>query len=143
MRFTKRGRLLLRETRGFESLPVALLLGILMAACTLGLGFRCIESAQRISRHRQAIEGFNSFIERARMVSAGGLGNGQRVELDLGGGEIVIDSNLVQLWMDGELVRSEALQLPVHAKDSPLVNGVYAIELKRGIRGYFLEVWKE
>ena len=132
-----------REAKGVESLPVALLLGIVMAACTLGLGLKCIDNAQGLSQRQRAIEGFNSFIERARMVSAGGLGNVQLVELELGGGEIVIDSKLAQLWIDGEVLRSEVLQLPIHAKNTRLEDGVYEIELKRGAQGYFLEVWQK
>ena len=38
-----------REAKGVESLPVALLLGVVMAACTLGLGLKCIDNAQGIN----------------------------------------------------------------------------------------------
>ena len=132
-----------REAKGVESLPVALLLGIVMAACTLGLGLKCIDNAQTFDLRQRAIESFNSFIERARTASAGGFGNTQLVELELGGGEIVVDSKLAQLWIDGEVLRSEVLQLPIHAKNARLEDGVYEIELKRGAQGYFLEVREE
>ena len=131
-----------REAKGVESLPVSLLLGIVMAACTLGLGLKCIDNAQTFDQRQRAIGSFNSFIERASAVSFGGVGNVQRVELELGGGEIVIDSKLAQLRVGEEVLRSEVLQLPVYAKNARLENGVYEIELKRGTQGYFLEVRK-
>ena len=132
-----------REAKGVESLPVALLLGIVMATCTLGLGLKCIDNAQGLDLRQRAIEGFNSFIERASVVSFGGVGNVQRIELELGGGEIVIDFKLAQLWVGEEVLRSEVLQLPVYAENARLEDGVYEIELKRGTQGYFLEVRKE
>ena len=66
----------------------------------------------------------------------------QRIELELGGGEIYIDSKLAQLWVGEEVLRSEVLQLPVDTKNTRLGDGVYEIELKRGAQDYFLEVRK-
>ncbi|MDI6884276.1 MAG: hypothetical protein QMD00_04000 [Hadesarchaea archaeon] len=130
-----------REAWGVESLPVALMLGAVLGASTLAIGAACLDQAQRLSGRQRAIDSFNHFVERARMLGAGGVGSIQLVELELGGGEIIVDGELVQLMLDGELVRSDVLPLPVSAPESELNSGSYLIELKRGASGgCFLEV---
>lgn len=130
-----------RESAGVESLPVVLLLGTTLAACTLGLGVEAMARAQSLSERQRAIESFNTFIERALVASSGGLGSQQWVELELAGGELVVDSNLVQLSVGGEVLRSEILPLPVVLEDGghEIGEGGYTIELQRGQEGgYFL-----
>jgi hypothetical protein len=79
------------DAGGIESLPVALLLGAVLGASTLAIGFTCLDQAQRLDERQRAIDGFNLFIERARMLSAGGVGSVQLVELELGECKIVLD----------------------------------------------------
>jgi len=131
-----------RDSWGVESLPVVLLLGVALAACTIGLGLRCLGDVQRLGGRHRAIESFNTFVERARMVSAGGVGNAQEVELELGGGRISIDAEVVQLSVGEEGLRSEILPLPIRADDMEgLCSGTYVIELQRDVEGgYFLGV---
>jgi len=131
-----------RDSWGVESLPVVLLLGAALAACTLGLGLRCIGDTQTFDERHRAIERFNTFVERAHMVSAGGVGNAQEVELELGGGRISIDAEVVQLSVGEEVLRVEILPLPIRADDMEgLCSGTYVIELQRDVEGrYFLGV---
>lgn len=133
-----------RDAKGVESLPVVLLLGTVLAASTLAIGTTCLDRVRRLGERQRAIESFNSFVERARMISAGGIGNLQQVELELAGGKLLFDSNLVQLIYGGEVLRSETLPLPVVQDGGgfEIGTGSYAIELQRGSEGkYFLEVW--
>jgi hypothetical protein len=126
-----------RDAKGVESLPVVLLLGAVLAASTLAIGTACLDERQR------AIESFNIFVERARMASTGGIGSVQQVELELTGGKLVVDANLVQLIYGEEVLRSETLPLPVVQDGGgfEIGTGSYAIELLRGGEGgYFLEV---
>lgn len=124
-----------RDVRGMESLPVALLLGTVLGASTLAIGLSCLDQAQRMSERQRAIDSFNGFIERARMLSAGGVGSVQSVELELGGGMIIVEGKTVQLVLDGNLVRSEVLSLPLSTPELQLVSGDYLIELERGLNG--------
>jgi len=136
--------MLRRDGKGVESLPVVLLLGAVLAASTLAIGAACLDRAKRLGERQCAIESFNSFIERARMASAGGVGNVQQVELELAGGKLLFDSNLVQLIYGEEVLRSETLPLPVvqDCGGFEIGAGSFAIELLRGSEGeYFLEVW--
>jgi len=131
------------DSAGVESLPVLLLLGIVLAACALGLGMEAMARAQSLGERQRAIESFNTFVERARMASAGGLGSERWVELELSGGKLVVDANLVQLIYGEEVLRSEILPLPVvlNGGDFEIDAGSYAIELRRDDKdGYFLEV---
>jgi hypothetical protein len=132
-----------RNAKGVESLPVVLLLGAVLAASTLAIGTICIDRAQRIGERQHAIESFNSFVERARMTSAGGIGSVQQVELGLNGGKLVFDANLVQLTYGEEVLRGEILPLPIVLDGGgfEIGAGSYSIELQRdGEDGYFLEV---
>ena len=131
------------NAKGVESLPVVLLLGILLAASTLAIGTTCLDRAQRLGERQHAIESFNTFVERAHMASAGGIGSIQQVELELNGGKLVVDVNLVQLTYGEEVLRSETLPLPIVLEGGgfEIGAGIYAIELQRdGENGYFLEV---
>lgn len=130
------------NSKGVESLPVVLLLGVALAACTLGLGFRCLGNVQTLRGRQHAIESFDTFVERARMVSAGGVGSTQQVNLELIDGRISVDAELVQLSIGNEVLRSEILPLPIHAGDvEELRSGTYVIRLQRDAEdGYFLEV---
>ena len=132
-----------RDAKGVESLPVVLLLGAVLAASTLAIGTACLDRVQRLGERQRAIESFNTFVERTRMVSTGGIGSVQQVELELAGGEIVFDANLVQLIYGEEVLRSETLPLPVvqDGRGFEIGTGSYEIELLCGGEGgYFLEV---
>jgi len=132
-----------RDAKGVESLPVVLLLGAVLAASTLAIGTACLGRVQRLGERQRAIESFNIFVERARMASTGGIGSVQQVELELTGGKLVVDANLVQLIYGEEVLRSETLPLPVVQDGGgfEIGTGSYAIELLRGGEGgYFLEV---
>lgn len=132
-----------RDAKGVESLPVVLLLGAVLAASTLAIGTACLDRVQRLGERQRAIESFNTFVERTRMVSAGGIGSVQQVELELTGGKLVIDANLVQLIYGWEVLRSGILPLPVVQEGGgfEIGTGSYVIELRRdGEDGYFLEV---
>jgi len=132
-----------RDAKGVESLPVVLLLSAVLAASTLAIGTACLDRVQRLGKRQRAIESFNTFVERTRMVSIGGIGSVQQVALELAGGELVFDANLVQLIYGEEVLRSRILPLPVvqDGGDFEIGTGSYAIELLRGDEGgYFLEV---
>jgi len=132
-----------RDAKGVESLPVVLLLGAVLAASTLAIGTACLNRVQRLGERQRAIESFNTFVERTRMVSAGGIGSVQQVELELAGSELVVDANLVQLIYGEEVLRSGILPLPVVQEGGgfEIGTGSYQIELMRGGEGgYFLEV---
>ena len=130
-----------RDARGIEALPIALLLGAVLGASTLAIGFACLDQTQRLNERQRAIDGFNFFVERARMLSAGGVGSVQLVELELGESKIVLDGELVQLVTNEELVRSDVLPIPVSAPVSQLSSDTYLIGLKRGADGKcFLEL---
>ena len=124
-----------RDARGVEALPVALLLGAVLGASTLAIGFACLGQTQRLNERQRAIDGFNIFVERARMLSAGGVGSVQLVELELGGCKIILDGELVQLVTGEEVVRSDVLPIPVSAPVSRLSSGTYLVKLKRGADG--------
>ena len=132
------------DARGVENLPIILLLGIVLGACTLGIGARCLANVQNLSKLQQAVDDFNIFVERARIVSAGSEGNIQQIELDLSPGRIVARGQLLQLVIDGEIRKSEVLPLPILVdghEDCEIINGWYAIELRRNSRGeHFLEL---
>lgn len=131
------------DAKGVESLPVVLLLGAVLAASTLAIGTACLDRVQRLGERQRAIESFNIFVERTRMASTGGIGSVQQVELELTGGEIVFDANLVQLIYGEEVLRSRTLPLPVVQDGGgfEIGTGSYEIELLRGDEGgYFLEV---
>jgi len=132
------------DARGIETLPVVLLLGTVLGACTLGIGVRCLAGVQRLSELQQAVDDFNAFVERARIVCAGGEGNIQQIELDLPTGRTIVEGRLLQLVVGNEIRRSEVLPLPVLVDGNEaweIVNGRYEIELQRNSRGeYFLEL---
>ncbi|MFH1821765.1 MAG: hypothetical protein ABH852_04930, partial [Methanobacteriota archaeon] len=73
-----------RDDHGMESLPIALLLGTLLAASTVAIGAACLERVQRMGERQRVIDSFDLFVERAEFLSAGGMGSTQLVELDLG-----------------------------------------------------------
>ncbi len=130
-----------RDVRGMESLPVALLLGAVLGASTLAIGVACTNQAQRLSERQRAIDSFNFFVERARILSAGGIGSTQLVELDLAGGVIILGGDIVELVMGEETVRSDVLPLLVYSLETRVGSGSYLIELKRGADGScFLEM---
>ncbi len=133
----------LHNAKGVESLPIVLLLGAMLAASTLGIGTTCIDRTQRLDERQHAINSFNSFVERARIISAGGIGSIQQVELELNRGKLVFDAKLVQLTYDEEVLRSEILPLPIVLEGGgfKIGAGSYSIKLQRDDEyGYFLEV---
>ena len=131
----------MRRDRGIESLPVMLLLGAVLGASTLAIGLTSFDRAQRLDKRQRAIDSFDLFVERALILSAGGVGSVQMVELELGEYKIVLDGKLVRLVADEELVRSDVLPIPVSAPVFQLGSGAYLIGLKRGADGKcFLEL---
>lgn len=124
-----------RDSRGIESLPVVLLLGTVMGASTLAIGFACLDQARRMNERQRAIDSFNIFIERARMVSTGGAGSTRLVELELGECVIVLRGELVQLVAGGEILRSDVLPLPFYFSVPLLSSGSYRISLWRWLDG--------
>lgn len=133
-----------RDDRGVENLPIILLLGVMLGACTLGIGARCLANVRNLSELQQAVDDFNVLVERARIVSAGGEGNIQQIELNLSPGIIVGRGKLLQLVVGDEVRRSEVLPLPILVgghENWKIINGRYTIELQRNSRGwYFLEL---
>lgn len=124
-----------RDARGVEALPVALLLGAVLGASALAIGFACLDQTQRLNERQRAVDSFNLFVERTRMLSAGGVGSVQLIELELGGCKIILDEELVQLVTGEGVVRSDVLPIPVSTPLSQLGTGIYLIELKRGADG--------
>jgi hypothetical protein len=97
---------------------------------------------QNITDLQQAVDGFNVFVERAKIVCAGGEGSVQQIELDLPVGSIVVEGNLLQLVVGNEVRESELLPLQVIVygyETWKIVNGWYEIELQRNSLGdYYL-----
>jgi len=133
-----------RDARGIEALPMILLLGTVLGACTFGIGVRCLGNVQNLTELQQAVDGFNNFVERAKIVCAGGEGNVQQIELDLPVGSIVVEGNLLQLVVGKEVRESELLPLQVIVygyETWKIVNGCYEIELQRNSLGdYYLDL---
>jgi hypothetical protein len=130
-----------RDSRGIESLPVALLLGTVMGASTLAIGFACLDQTRRLNERQRAIDSFNIFVERAQMVSTGEVGNACPVELELGECMIALRGKLVQLVAGGEVIRSDVLPIPFYLSVPWLGSGTYEIGLMRWLDGkYFLTV---
>jgi hypothetical protein len=133
-----------RDARGIEALPMILLLGTVLGACTFGIGVRCLGNVQSLTEVQQAVDGFNVFVERAKIVCAGGEGNVQQIELDLPVGSIVVEGELLQLVVGKEVRESELLPLPVIVygyETWKIVNGWYEIELQRNSLGdYYLDL---
>jgi hypothetical protein len=121
-----------------------LLLGTVLGACTLGIGVRCLGNVQNLTELQQAVDGFNDFVDRAKIVCAGGEGSVQRIELDLPAGSIVVEGKLLRLVVGNEVRKSELLPLPVIVygyETWKIVNGWYEIELQRNSLGdYYLDL---
>jgi hypothetical protein len=132
------------DARGIEALPMILLLGTVLGACTFGIGVRCLGNVQNLTELQQAVDGFNLFVERAKIVCAGGEGNIQQIDLDLPVGSIVVEGNLLQLVVGNEIRESELLPLPIIVcgyETWKIVNGWYEIELQRNSLGdYYLDL---
>lgn len=132
-----------RDAKGVETLPIVLLLGTMLGACTLGIGARCLANVRKLAELQQAVDDFNSLVERARIVSAGSEG-ARQIELDLPTGRIVARGKLLQLVVGDEIRRSEVLPLLILIDSHEtweITNGEYTIELRRDSRDkYFLEL---
>ena len=126
-----------RDNRGIESLPVALLLGAFLGASTLAIGAACLERAQRMSGHQREVDSFNVFVERAQILSAGGVGGEQLVELELGDSSIRVEGRLVQLFADDTTVRSEFIPIEMVIEGKELRSGSYLMEIARAPDGRF------
>jgi hypothetical protein len=133
-----------RDARGIEALPMVLLLGTVLGACTLGIGIRCLGNVQNLTEVQQAVDGFNVFVERVKIVCAGGEGNVQQIELNLPVGSIVVEGELLQLVVDGEVRESELLSLPIifnGYETWKIASGLYEIELERNSFGdYYIDL---
>ena len=120
-----------REMRGIEGLPVVLLLGAILGASALVLGFKAIGRAADTEARQRAIRSFNEFTERTHIVALGGVGSTQQVELELEGTQMIFDSRLVQLVDGDEILRSEVIQLPIVASIDRLNGERCSMILKR------------
>lgn len=121
-----------------------LLLGTVLGACTFGIGVRCLGNVQNLTELQQAVDGFDDFVELARIACAGGEGNVQQIELDLPVGSIVVEGKLLQLMIGDEVRESELIPLPIIVygyETWEIVNGFYEIELQRDSWGdYYLDL---
>jgi hypothetical protein len=120
-----------REVRGIEGLPVVLLLGAILGASALALGFKAMGRAADTETRQRAIRSFNEFIERAHIVALGGVGSAQQVELELSGAQMLFNGRLVQLVDGDETLRSEVIQLPIVTSVGRLDGGRCSMTLKR------------
>lgn len=127
-----------RDDRGMESLPFALVLGSLLAASTIAIGVACLDRAQRLSEQQRAVDSFNLFVERVRVISAGGVGVAQIMELDLGDCSIVVDGELVLLMADGAVKLSDVVPLRILSDCGELRSGSYIMELERSAGGRYI-----
>ena len=123
---------------GVESLPIALLLGAMLAASTVAIGAACLERAQRMSERQRVVDSFNIFVERAQILSSGGFGGTQLVELELGDGSIRVEGRLVQLLAGDAVVRSEIVPLEMLVDGNGLRSGSYIMEIGRTADGRFI-----
>jgi hypothetical protein len=132
------------DARGIEALPMILLLGTVLGACTFGIGIRCLGNVKNLTEVQQAVGGFNVFVERAKIVCAGGEGNVHQIELNLPVGSIVVEGKLLQLVVGDEVRESVLMPLPVifHGYETwKIANGLYEIELVRNSFGdYYLDL---
>jgi len=120
-----------RETRGIEGLPVVLLLGAVLGASALAIGFKAMDRATDTEARQRAIRSFDEFIERVHIVALGGVGSTQQVELELSGARMLFDGRLVQLVDGDEILRSEVIQLPIVTSIARLDGGRCSMTLKR------------
>jgi len=120
-----------REVLGVEGLPVVLLLGAILGASTLALGFKAIGRAADTEARQRAIRSFDEFTERTRIVALGGVGSTQQVELELSGAQMLFNGRLVQLVDGDEILRSEVIQLQIVASIDRLNGGRCSMALKR------------
>jgi hypothetical protein len=127
-----------RETRGAESLPVVLLLGAMLGAGALAIGMACLDQARRMSEQQRAVDSFDLMVERAMIISGGGEGNKQYLELELGSYSIKVDGNLVRL-MDGKTaIRADALPLRLVVDGGEIKSGGYLMELELVTGGWYI-----
>jgi len=120
-----------REMRGVEGLPVVLLLGAILGASALALGFKAMGRAADTEARQRAIRSFDEFTERARIVALGGVGSTQQVELELDGTQMIFDGRLVQLVDGDEILKSEVIQLPIVTSVGRLDGGRCSMALKK------------
>jgi hypothetical protein len=120
-----------RETRGIEGLPVVLLLGAVLGASALAIGFKAMDRATDTEARQRAIRSFDEFIERVHIVALGGVSSTQQVELELAGTQMFFDGRLVQLVDGDEILRSEVIQLPIVTSIARLDGGRCSMTLKR------------
>jgi hypothetical protein len=116
---------------GIEGLPVVLLLGTILGASALTIGFKTLNQAADSEARQRAIRSFNEFVERARIVVLGGVGSTQQVELELSGAEMLLNARLVQLIDGDEILKSEVIQLPIVASVDRFNGGRCSMTLKR------------
>jgi|GEM_PF-3565886 len=130
-----------RDEAGIESLPVVLLLGAVLAVSSVAIGFASVDRAQRLSESQRSFYSFEFFVERAQLLSAGGIGGFQIVDLDLGDCVITVDGNIVQLISGVSVLRSETVALELLTLGGALRSGSYMMEVVRSEDGrYALKV---
>lgn len=127
-----------RDNRGVESLPITLLLGVVLGASAIAIGVTCLDRTQRLSERQRAIDSFNLLVEHAKIISAGGMGSVQLVELDLGDSSILVDGEHVQLLTGGAVTRSEIIPLQMSFDGEQLRSGSYLLELERLASGRYV-----
>lgn len=127
------------DARGVESLPVVLVLSVALGALAIGIGSRSMTQTKGLLEEQQDLESFNVLIEQARATSFGGIGGERRFDLDLSGGEILVDGRLVQLRIGDEIRRSEILPLPILSggrENLKIRSNSYSLALRRAASGY-------
>ncbi len=127
-----------QDQAGMESLPVALLLGAMLAASSVAIGAASVDRAERLSERGRILDSFKLFVERVRFLSAGGVGGIAVVVLDLGGCSIVADGRVVQLISGSSILSCEIVPLEMLTKGDRLGSGSYILEVKRFEDGSFV-----
>ncbi len=102
-----------RDIRGIESLPMVLVISIALGAFALAFGVKSLTQVRSLLEDQQAVESFDTFVERVYSISFGGTGSEQSFELDLPRSEIIVQGKLIQLKIENEIRRSKILPLPV------------------------------
>lgn len=121
-----------REVKGIADLPIVIILGVLMACITAGLGFSAVERVERVKRKQEAIQSFNRLVETCRNLNYGVLGEKQKLKLSLNSSKIRIFERLAKLKNEKETIKVRRLPLPLIHKGEDnflLHSGDFQVEL--------------
>ncbi len=127
------------KERGIVGLPVILLLCIFLTVSVVGLGMRGLSQANRFRNSQRSVNSFNRFVETSRKVAFGGIGDGQKIRLDLTDAEISVSSREVRLEGSNEILKVEYLPLPMLKNGKSIYNlqtGVYFVSLTEPVENF-------